>query len=159
MAVDYFLKLDGIQGEDASKLFIQRRIRLLSWSWGANSLSSVEANGGSGSGKVDLDEFRFVTKFDKATVGIFRSICKGEHVMNATLFACKAGALESYLTVGFEQVFVTGVSTKASWVEIPAVSIEFSFDKITFDYRVQGKDGFLTSTGPVAYSLKQNKSS
>ena len=158
MAVDYFLKLDGIQGEDAFKLFIQRRIRLLSWSWGANSLSSVEANGGSGAGKVDLDEFSFVTEFDKATVGFFRSICKGEHVMNATLFAFKAEALESYLTVDFEQVFVTGIGTTATW-EIPAVTIKFSFNKITFDYRVQGKDGFLISTGPVAYALKQNKSS
>ena len=156
MAVDYFLNLVGIQGESQDK-FRQKHIQLLSWYWGANNLSSVASGSGSGAGKVNLDEFSFVTEFDRASPKFFKSICMGTHIAKGTMTAAKAGGLGlPYLTLDFEEVFVTGVATSANW-EIPTVSVKFSFNKVTVDYRVQNKDGVLISIGPVAYNLKENK--
>ena len=57
MAVDYFLDLDGIQGESQDEKF-KDKIQVLSWSWGASNVSSVAGTGGSGTGKVDMSEAR-----------------------------------------------------------------------------------------------------
>ncbi len=56
MAVDYFLKLDGIDGESADSNH-KNEIQIMSWSWGAANVSSVAGTGGSGAGKVSLGDF------------------------------------------------------------------------------------------------------
>ena len=38
MAVDYFLKLDGIEGESADSNH-KNEIQIMSWSWGASQVS------------------------------------------------------------------------------------------------------------------------
>ena len=45
MAVDYFLKLDGIQGESVDANH-KDEIQILSWSWGGSQQSSVAGTGG-----------------------------------------------------------------------------------------------------------------
>ena len=52
MAVDYYLKLDGIEGESVNAKF-KNQIQLLSWNWGASQVSSVEANGARQSKGID----------------------------------------------------------------------------------------------------------
>ena len=157
MAVDYHMKFDGIQGESLDWI-LQKQIRLLSWNWGANNLSSVASGSGSGAGKVNLDEFSFITEFDKAWPKFFKSICAGTHIRTGTMTAAKAGALLGmpYLTMDFKGVFITGVQNSASW-EIPAVNVVFSYEEITIEYRIQKADGSLVSTGPITYNLKENK--
>ena len=66
MAVDYYLKLEGIEGESQDSSH-KNEIQLLSWSWGASNVSSVAGTGGSGAGKVDLSDFSVMTHFDKST--------------------------------------------------------------------------------------------
>ena len=51
MAVDYFLKLDGIQGESVDEKH-KDEIQIMSFSWGGSQTSSVAGTGGSGAGKV-----------------------------------------------------------------------------------------------------------
>jgi len=157
MAVDYYLKLDGIEGESANAKF-KNQIQLLSWNWGASQVSSVEANGGSGAGKVNLSDISVSTYFDKATPKFFKNICAGTHFKTATLSAVKAGAKDSkpYLTVDMGELFVTGLTVTAQ-DEIPSVNLSFSYNEIKIEYGVQGGDGNITNTGPVSYSAKENK--
>ncbi len=159
MAVNYFLKLDGVEGESADAQY-KKQIQILSWNWGASQQSSVDANGGSGAGKVNLGEFSVATYFDKATPKFFKNICEGTHFKTATLTACKAtGASTSgkpYLTVDMGELFVTSVRLSAQ-TELPSVDLSFTYNKIEIEYFMQGNDGNLTSTGPVSYDLKANK--
>ena len=156
MAVDYFMKFDGAPGEVAELLF-EKQIRVLSWGWTAHALSSVGSGGGSGSGKVDFDDFSFVSDFDSSSNRFFRHICKGTHVPGAILTARKAGGKAwPWLEMKFKGVFVTGVQNQASW-EIPAVSIAFSFEEVSIEYRIQKSDGTATSTGAITYNRKENK--
>lgn len=155
MAVDYFLKLDGIQGESQEKNH-KNEIQLLSFSWGASNVSSVSGTGGSGAGKVDLSDFSTMIFFDKSTPKFFKSICKGTHIPTGTLSATKSGADKPYLKVDFKELFVTSLQISAS-SEIPSVSVSFTYNEIKIDYSTQDEKGNLTSTGPVTWNLKESK--
>lgn len=156
MAVDYFLKLDGIQGESADDKH-KNEIQILSFSWGASNVSSVAGTGGSGAGKVDLHDFSLMTNFDKATPKFFKSVCTGQHIPSGTLSAIKAGADgKPYLKVDFKELFVTSLQISAS-SEVPAISLSFTYNEIKIDYSVQDEKGNLASVGPIGWNVKQNK--
>jgi type VI secretion system secreted protein Hcp len=158
MAVDYFLKLDGIQGESADAKH-KDEIQIMSWSWGGSQTSSVAGTGGSGAGKVDLADCNLMTYFDKATPKLFKSLCKGDHIKTGTLTAVKSGGDGApYLTVDFTEIFVSSLQLSASG-EVPMVSLSFSYNTIKIDYKMQNEQGNLTSTGPVSYDLKTNVTS
>src|ERR1039457_5526578 len=156
MAVDYYLKLEGIEGESQDSSH-KNEIQLLSWSWGASNVSSVAGTGGSGAGKVDLSDFSVMTNFDKSTPKFFKSITKGTHITSGSLAAIKAGADgKPYLKVDFKELFVSSLQLSAS-SEIPTVSVSFSYNEIKVDYSMQNEQGNMVSTGPVTYNLKENK--
>lgn len=156
MAVDYFLKLDQIQGESKVEGH-QNEIQIMSWSWGASQVSSVSGSGGSGAGKANLSEFTVMADFDKATPKFFKTICAGTHIKTGTMSAIKAGANNKpYLKVDFKELFVTSLQISAS-SEIPTVSVSFSYNEIKIDYSEQNEQGNLTSTGAVTYNLKESK--
>jgi len=164
MAVDYYLNLDGVDGESEVPEY-ENQIQLLSWNWGASQKSSVEANGGSGAGKVNLGDIAVSSYFDKSRPKFFKNICEGKHFKSATLSAVKSGAAQKkpYLKVDLGEVFVTSIQLSAASdksdipVEIPTINLSFSYNEITIEYGMQKKDGSIVSTGAVSYSLKENK--
>jgi type VI secretion system secreted protein Hcp len=156
MAVDYFLKLDGIKGESVDEKH-KDEIQIMSWSWGASQVSSVAGTGGSGAGKADLSDLSIMANFDKSTPLFFKSIVKGDHIKTGTLSAIKSGADgKPYLKVDFKELFVSSLQLSAS-SEVPTVSISFTYNEIKIDYSQQNEQGNLTSTGAVTYELKANK--
>ena len=101
MAVDYFLKLDGIQGESVDEHH-KNDIQVLRFSWGGSQTSSVAGTGGSGAGKVNLSDFSIMVNFDKATPKFFKSMCAGTHIKTGELTATKSGVEgKPYLKVDF----------------------------------------------------------
>ncbi len=156
MAVDYFLKLDGIQGESQDEKH-KNEIQVMSWSWGATNTSSVSGTGGSGAGKVDLMDFNMMLNFDKSTPKFFKSICKGTHIATGEFNAIKAGADgKPYLKVDFKEIFVTSLQMSAAG-EVPAVSLTFTYNEIKIDYSTQDEKGNLASIGPITFNTKENK--
>jgi type VI secretion system secreted protein Hcp len=156
MAVDYFLKLDGIQGESADDQH-KNEIQIMSWSWGASQVSSVAGTGGSGAGKADLSDFSIMTYFDKATPKFFKSIIAGTHIATGTMSAIKSGAGgKPYLKVDFKELFVSSLQISGS-SEVPTVSLSFTYNEIKIDYSTQDEKGNLASTGPITYNTKGNK--
>lgn len=158
MAVDYYLKVEGIEGESEDEKH-KKEIQIMSWSWGGSQTSSVAGTGGSGAGKVSLSEFNIMTYFDKSTPKFFKSLCLGTHIKTGTMNAIKAGADgKPYLKVDFKELFVTSLQISGS-SEIPTVSVSFSYDEIKIDYYTQNEQGQVTTTGAVTYNTKQNKTS
>ena len=67
MAVDYFLKLDGIEGESTDNKHA-KEIDVEAWSWGESQTGSgVPGGGGGGAGKVSMQDFHFVIKHNSAS--------------------------------------------------------------------------------------------
>jgi type VI secretion system secreted protein Hcp len=156
MAVDYFLKLDGIQGESKQQNH-QNEIQIMSWSWGGNNVSSVAGTGGSGAGKASLADLNVTAFFDKSTPKLFKSLCAGTHIKTGGMTATKSGADgKPYLKVDFKEMFVTSLQISAA-DEIPMINVSFSYNEIKIDYSEQNEQGNLTSTGPVTFNTKENK--
>jgi type VI secretion system secreted protein Hcp len=157
MAVDFFLKLDSITGESVADGH-KDEIQLLSFSWGGSQVSSVAGTGGSGAGKVSLENIHVMKYYDKASPTLFKSLVSGTHIKTGVLSAVKSGVTEGkpFLKVSFEELFVTNVSISGS-SEIPAESISFSYNKIKVEYSTQNEQGILTAVASVSYDVKQNK--
>jgi type VI secretion system secreted protein Hcp len=156
MAVDYFLKLDSIQGESANANH-KNEIQLLSFSWGGHQTTSVSGTGGSGAGRVDLADFSIMKHLDKATTPIFKALISGTHIKTGNLAAVKAGAGgKPFLKIDFKELFVTSHQISAS-SEIPTESVSFSYNEIKVEYSQQNEQGVVTTTGAVTYNLAENK--
>ena len=156
MAVDYFLKLDTIDGESTDQNH-KNEIQVLSFSWGGSQVTSVAGTGGSGAGKVDLSHLSIMKYMDKASPKLFKAMSAGTHIKSATLSATKSGSDgKPFLKVDLGELFVTSLQLSAS-SEIPTESVSFSYNTIKIDYSMQNDQGNLVSTGAVTYDLKQNK--
>jgi type VI secretion system secreted protein Hcp len=159
MAVDFFLKLDSIDGESVADGHTNE-ITLLSFSWGGSQVSSVAGTGGSGAGKVSLENIHIMKYYDKASPSLFKALISGTHIKTGVLSACKSGVTggggKPFLKVSFEELFVSNLSVSGS-SEVPAESVSFSYNKIKVEYSTQNEQGILTAVAAVSYDLKANK--
>jgi type VI secretion system secreted protein Hcp len=158
MAVDFFLKLDGINGE-ATDQNHKNEIGVLSWSWGASQTSTVAGGGGSGAGKASLADLHVVKNYDAASVPLFKSLLAGSHIANGVLTANKAGSADGgkpFLKVTLTELFVTSVQSSGS-SEVPTESVSFSYATIKVEYSKQNEQGVLAAAGMVSYDVKANR--
>src|SRR5437867_6223278 len=89
-ANDYFLKIDGIEGESFDSKH-KGEIDVLSFSWGASQTGTLTAGGGGGAGKVQMQDMKFVMKVNKASPRLMLACATGQHMKGAILTARKAG--------------------------------------------------------------------
>ena len=68
--VDYFLKIDGIEGESLQNGH-EKEIALMSFSWGESNTGSFPGNMGRGSGKVSMQDFDFTAPINKSSPKLF----------------------------------------------------------------------------------------
>jgi type VI secretion system secreted protein Hcp len=146
MAVDMFLKIATVDGESTDSVH-SGEIDLLSWSFAANQTGTSNTGGGSGAGRVSIQDLTITKKVDKSSPTLFALCCKGSHVATADLTVRKAGgdALE-YLVVKMEHVLITGFQTTGSDGQDTLVEqISLNFKKVGLVYTPQLDDG---SGGP-----------
>lgn len=106
-SVDYFLKMDGIEGEGH-----MGEIMLESWSWG-------ETN--SGTGKVSMQDFHFTMKTSKASPNLMLAVASGQHFPNAILTARKTvdNQMQEYLTIKLTDVMISSYQIGGSSGAVP----------------------------------------
>jgi len=155
-AVDYFLKIDGIQGESTAEGHANE-IELESWSWGeTNTGTSGRTGPGSGAGKVSMQDFHFVMKLNKASPKLMLACATGQHIKEATLACRKAGGKqEEYLKVKFSDLLISSYQTggSAHGDIVPTDQISFNYSKIEFEYKPQKKDGSMDSPINAGWDL------
>ncbi|MBZ5584616.1 MAG: type VI secretion system tube protein Hcp [Acidobacteriia bacterium] len=156
MAVDFFLKIDGIPGESQDSKH-KDEIQLMSWSWGESQTGTMAFGGGGGAGKVNMHDFAFVMSVNKASPKLLLACANGEHIKNATLVARKAGKdQQEYLTIKFTDLLVSAFQTGGSG-DLPTDSISFNYGKIEYEYKEQNVDGTLKGPIKVWYDLKKSQ--
>ena len=157
-AVDYFLKIDGIDGESQDHKH-KGEIEIQSFSWGATNGGSSAHGGGHGSGRVTYQDFHFVMKTCKASPKLMLACSNGEHIKKAVLIARKAGKeQQEYMKVTMSDVMVSSFQTGGSQGDvIPVDQISLDFGKIEVEYKEQKADGTLASAIKAGYDLKANK--
>jgi type VI secretion system secreted protein Hcp len=158
-SVDYFLKIDGIEGECTDSKH-KNEIDLESWSWGETQSGSHSFGGGGGAGKVQMQDFHFVMKINKASPKLFLACATGEHIKKAVLTCRKAGKeQQEFLKVEFSDLLISSYQTGGSGHGdiVPTDQISFNFSKIEMDYKEQKADGSLGGSQKKGYNLKENK--
>ena len=90
MAVDMFLKIEGIKGESADKAH-KDEIDVLAWSWGISQSGSAQLGPGAGAGKVSVQDLSFTKYIDASSPDLLLSCCNGKHLDEALLTVRKAG--------------------------------------------------------------------
>jgi len=159
MAVDYFLKIDGVDGESQDAKH-EKSIDILSWSWGESNMGSSASGGGGGAGKVDMQDFHFTMQCNKSSPVLFLKCANGEHIPSALLTCRKAGKdQQEFLKIKFTDLLVTSYQTGGSsgGSVIPVEQISLNFAKIELEYKAQKKDGSLDSPVKAGWDLKKNQ--
>jgi type VI secretion system secreted protein Hcp len=162
-SVDYFLKIDGIDGESKDETH-KGEIEVYSWSWGESNQGTHAGGGGGGAGKVSMQDFHFTMTTNKASPKLFQMCATGEHIKEAILTVRKQGlaGTESrpveYLKIKLTDVMVTSYQVGGSNAgDIPTESISLNFAKIEFEYTPQNEDGTMAAPVKAGYDLKLNK--
>ncbi|MBL0419613.1 type VI secretion system tube protein Hcp [Ramlibacter sp. AW1] len=158
MAVDMFLKIEGIEGESADKDH-SKSIDVLAWSWGLSNSGSAHVGGGSGAGKVNVQDLSFTKYIDKASTALMLHASNGKHVDKATLTVRKAGGDKpvEYLKIIMEQVMVTSLSTGGSGGEDRLTeNVTLNFAKVKVEYNPQSKAGAGSGATTYGWDIAAN---
>lgn len=160
MAVDMFLKLDGIDGESTDKGH-KNEIEIESFSWGAsNSGSAAHGGGGGGAGKVSMQDFSFTTRVSRASPQLFLACASGEHIKSALLTVRKAGGQQQdFLKVTMSDLLVSSYKAEGSSggdADVPVDQVSLNFAKIQVSYSPQRPDGSLEGAVTAGWDLQKN---
>jgi len=161
MAVDAFLKIEGIDGESTDEQH-KDAIAISSFSFGvSNPMTISSATGGAGAGKAQFQDFHFTTSMSKASPKLMQACATGQHIKESTLFCRKAGGNErapvEFLKITLTDLLVSSYQTGGSNDIIPTDQFSLNFAKIEFDYTPQKADGTLGSVVLASWDLKANK--
>ena len=159
MAVDMFLKIDGVEGESTDDKH-KGEIDIESFSWGEANLTDAARGSGGRAGKVSMQDFQFVTRFSKASVALLLGCASGEHFPKAAVSVRSAGRdQQEYLKWTLSDVQVTSYQTGASvgGDARPLDSFGLNFSKIEVSYKEQKADGSLGTEHRAGWDLKKNK--
>jgi len=159
--VDYFLKIDGIEGESQDSKH-KGEIEIESFSWGETNQGTGASGGGLGAGKVQMQDFHFVMKVNKASPKLFLACAGGDHIKSAILVCRKAGKdQQEYLKVTFSDLIVSHYQTGGAGAAdiLPLDQIALNFTKVEMEYKEQKPDGTLGGALKAGYDIKVQKRS
>jgi len=158
MAVDMFLKLDGIKGESADSKH-KDEIHIESFSWGMAQTGTHGAGGGGGAGKVSVRDIA-ITKFvDKSSPLLTLNCANGAHIKEALITVRKAGEKPlEYLKIKLTDILISSVSFNGDANEKLNESVSLNFAKFQVEYQEQGPDGNAKG-GPImmGWDVKSNQ--
>lgn len=160
MAMDMFMKLDGIPGEARDHAH-KGEIDVLAWSWGMSQSGSAHVGGGMGAGKVNVQDLSFTKYIDKSSTVLMQQCCNGKHIATATLTVRKAGGDEpvEYLIITMNDCLISSLSTGGSGGEDRLTeNVTLNFGKFQVAYQAQAETG-AKSGGQVfaKWNIAENK--
>jgi type VI secretion system secreted protein Hcp len=150
MALDMFLKVDGIRGESVDAQH-KDEIDILAWSWGASQSGNTQSGGGGGAGTSHVQDISVTKYVDKSSPLLLGKICTGEHIREINLTVRKSGAIPlEFYRVKLSDCLVSSVSTGGSGGgERMTENVSINFAKFNLVYTSQRPDG--TSAGEISF--------
>jgi type VI secretion system secreted protein Hcp len=158
MAVDMFLKLDGIKGESADHKH-KDEIHIESFSWGMNQTGAHGTGGGGGAGKVSVHDISITKYVDKSSPDLMLSCCSGKHLKDGLITVRKAGdkPLE-YLKIKLEDILISSVQSAGhGGGDLLTENVTLNFAKFYVDYTEQIATGGEGAKPKMAWDVKANQ--
>lgn len=146
LAVDMFLKIEGIEGEATSARGHEAWIEIESFSWGETQTPSTgRARGRNQTAFTDLSVVKGV---DAASPHLYQACADGKHYPSATLVVRKAGEPVDYFAMRLQDVRVSSVKlAHAREQSVPMEEVTFTYNKITWSYDPQNGTGGKVEKG------------
>jgi type VI secretion system secreted protein Hcp len=160
MAVDMFMKLEGIKGEAGDPYGTHAdTIQCVSWTWGMTQTGSAGDTSGLGTAKANVHDLSFTKYVDFSTPNLMSYCCHGTPIPTAILTCRKAGQKEGsppleYMKIELKDCMVTSVSTGGGGAEerlTEHVTINFHSYHVT--YTKQGKDNMPGASSQGKYKV------
>ncbi len=158
MAVDMFLKIDGIKGEAQDDKH-KDEIDVLAWSWGMGQSATTHMGGGGGSGRVAVQDLSITKFMDKSTPNLMSYCCNGKHIPKILLTVRKAGGDKplEYMKITMEDCLVSNVSTGGNGSDDRLTeSLSLNFTKFKVEYTPQKADGSGDAAVEMGYNIARN---
>jgi len=157
MAVDYFLKIDGVDGESFDSKH-KSEIELASFSWGVNQSGIPSHGGGGGAGKVEFQDFHFTARTSKASPKLFLACASGQHVRSALLTCRRAGGDQvEFLKYKLSDVLVSSFQIAGSEASEVFDQVSLNFSKVEMEFVPIARTGKAEGPARAGWDLKANK--
>lgn len=157
MAVDMFLKIDGIRGESNDHKH-KDEIDVLSWSWGMSQSGTSHISGGSGAGKVNVQDLSITKYIDKSTPNLMLYCASGKHIPEMKMTVRKAGdkALE-YIKITMKDGIISSVNPGGSGHDDRLVeNVSLNFAHVKVEYTPQKADGSGDAAVEMTWDIAKN---
>jgi len=129
MAVDMFIKIDGVDGESVDKKH-KGEIEAFSFSWGLTNAGSHSGGGGGGAGKVTVQDLTFVAPVSSSSPVLMKKCCTGEHIPNVTLTFATRETKQEYLKIKLTDCIISSYQTGAGGGSVPTDQVSFNFSSV-----------------------------
>jgi type VI secretion system secreted protein Hcp len=161
MAVDMYLKIDGIDGESTDDKH-KKWIEVLSFGSGVSQpVTGASATGGRSGARADFQDLSVLKTVDNASPDLLIKCAKGEHIKKVELECCLAtGSKHTFLKYTLENCLLTAVQPSGSsgGAEVkPSESVSFAYGKIKIQYTPIDHTGKPGSPTDRTWSLEKNK--
>jgi len=158
MAVDIFLKIDGIKGESKDSKH-KDSIEIVSWSWGVTQPATMSSGGGGGAGKASFGDLSLMHTIDAASPNLALHCANGKHIPSVTLTQRKAGEdQQDFLIFKMSDVIISSVQISgADGAGLPSESFSLNYAKVEMEYKPQNEKGTLEAGIKFGWDLKQTK--
>lgn len=162
MVVDFFFKIESIQGELSKKNY-QGEIDIILFDFGVVQYGLFYIGGvGGGFGKVEILDICIQKEVDKFLLLLFKVCVLGKYIKEVIIYFQKVGdglILLIYYKIKFEDIIVFDIyNNGVVGGDVIMELVMFNCVKVIFDYQVQnvsgGKDGGVVI---VYYDICQNE--
>ncbi len=154
MAINTYIKFDGVEGESQHKDH-KGEVDVLSWSWAVSNAAPVAGGGGSGVGKAHPSDLHIMHNYDKASPVLAKKCAQGKHFPTVVLAARKAGEGQvDFLKITMKEVFITSVAPSSGSGGDIVESVSMSYGQIDFSYKPQDATGGLGGEVKFGWNVK-----
>jgi type VI secretion system secreted protein Hcp len=156
MAVDSFLKLDGIPGESTDAKH-KGEIDVLALSWGVSQAGSSGRGVGVSAGKAIFQDLLVVARTSKASPKLWQACATGQHLKTAVLVCRKAGqAPLEFLKITLTDVTISSYEIDSSDEELPLDQVALAFAKVETEFVSMDPKGKAQPPVTTGWDLKKN---
>lgn len=162
MSMDMFLEFPDnapLKGETLDSVYKNKNASgILAFSFGMSQSGTTHIAGGSGAGKVNVQDISLTRYIDKASPNLMLFCCNGKHIPKANIIIRKAGEnpLE-YIKIELLDLMICSISTGGSGGEDRLTeNISINFAKVRFKYVPQKPDGTGDAEVPMGWDIQAN---
>ena len=156
MAVNMFLKLDGVAGEATQKGH-KDEIEVMSFSWGVSHPTAVGHTDRRRAGRAQVSDINFMMRNGKASPTLMLACATGRHLKEGLFIIEKAGEQPfQFYKLSISDVLVTSYQVSGS-EEVPTESFSLNFRKLELTETVQDAKGGIAESVEVGFDFARNR--